>query len=167
LFSLEGTRTNELITTPVPQFSLSYNCVGYYGATCGGSNSKWRHVFNSTWSTPWDGLDVNVRWRYYMHQDSQLASGNPLLNGDGIKPFAGTEHIPAYSYFDMTATFNVYKTIRLELGVNNITDKVPPLVIGADCSTSSPAGANCNGNTFPGVYDAMGRYLFAHVSAQF
>ena len=28
LFSLEGTRTNELITTPVPQFGLSYNCVG-------------------------------------------------------------------------------------------------------------------------------------------
>jgi len=40
-------------------------------------------------------------------------------------------------------------------------------VTGADCSTSSPAGANCNGNTFPGVYDAMGRYLFAHISAQF
>jgi hypothetical protein len=28
-------------------------------------------------------------------------------------------------------------------------------------------GANCNGNTFPGVYDAMGRYLFAHITAQF
>ena len=167
LFSLEGTRTGELITTPVPQFGLSYNCVGYYGATCGGSNSKWRHVFNGTWSTPWDGLDVNVRWRYYAHQDSQLASGNPLLNGDGIQPFPGTEHIDAYSYFDLTATFNVYKTIRLELGVNNLTDKAPPLVVGADCSTSSPAGANCNGNTFPGVYDAMGRYLFAHISAQF
>jgi iron complex outermembrane receptor protein len=167
LVSLEGTRTGELVTTPVPQFGLSYDCVGYYGATCGGSNSKWRHVFNGTWSTPWDGLDLNVRWRYYAHQDSQLASGNPLLNGDGIQPFPGTEHIPAYSYFDLTATFNLYKTVRLELGVNNITDKVPPLVVGADCSTSSPAGANCNGNTFPGVYDAMGRYLFAHISAQF
>jgi iron complex outermembrane receptor protein len=167
LFSLEGTRTGELITTPVPQFGLSYNCVGYYGATCGGSNSKWRHVVNGTWSTPWDGLDVNVRWRYYAHQDSQLASGNPLLNGDGIQQFPGTEHIRAYSYLDLTGTLNLYKAIRLEVGVNNITDKVPPLVVGADCSTSSPAGANCNGNTFPGVYDAMGRYLFAHVSAQF
>jgi iron complex outermembrane receptor protein len=90
-----------------------------------------------------------------------------LLNGDGIQAFPGTEHIPAYSYFDLTATFNLYKNVRLELGVNNITDKVPPLVTGADCSTSSPAGANCNGNTFPGVYDAMGRYLFATITAQF
>jgi len=61
------------------------------------------------------------------------------------------------------------KNVRLQLGVNNITDKVPPLVVGSDCSTSSPQanGANCNGNTFPGVYDAMGRYLFAHITAQF
>jgi iron complex outermembrane receptor protein len=167
LLSLEGTRTILLETQPVEQFGLSYNCTGYYGATCGGSNSKWRHVFNGTWSTPWDGLDLNLRWRYYGPQNSELASGNPLLNGDGILPFPGTEHIPAYSYFDLTGTFNVYKNVRLELGVNNITDKVPPLVVGADCSTSSPAGANCNGNTFPGVYDAMGRYLFATITAQF
>jgi iron complex outermembrane receptor protein len=167
LLALEGTRVLELITQPVQQFGLTYDCSGYYGAICGGSNSKWRHVFNATWSTPWDALDLNVRWRYYAHQDSELGSGNPLLNGDGILPYPGTAHIPAYSYFDLTATFNVYRSVRLELGVNNIADKVPPLVVGADCSTSSPAGANCNGNTFPGVYDAMGRYLFAHISAQF
>jgi iron complex outermembrane recepter protein len=167
LFSLEGTRTILLETQPVAQFDLSYNCTGYYGAICGGSNSKWRHVFNGTWSTPWDGLDVNLRWRYYEGQTSELSSGNPLLNGDGIEADPQLGHIPAYSYFDLTATFNVYKSVRLELGVNNIADKVPPLVIGADCSTSSPAGANCNGNTFPGVYDAMGRYLFAHITAQF
>ena len=79
-------------------------------------------------------------------------------------------HIPAYSYIDLTGTFNVYKNIRLELGVNNLFDKDPPLVVGGDCSTSSGggnAGANCNGNTFPGVYDAMGRYLFATITAQF
>jgi iron complex outermembrane recepter protein len=167
LFALEGTRVQELKVEPVEQFSLSYNCSGYYGAICGGSNSKYRHVFTTTWSTPWDGLDITGRWRYLGHQDSELSSGNALLNGDGIAPFPGTEHVPAYSYLDLTATFNVAKNVRLQLGANNITDKVPPLIVGADCSTSSPAGANCNGNTFPGVYDAMGRYLFAHITAQF
>jgi outer membrane receptor protein involved in Fe transport len=166
-FSLTGTWVIELITQPVQQFDLTYNCSGLYGATCGGSNSKWRHVFNVGWATPWDALDLNVRWRYYSFQNSQLGSGNPLLNGDGIQPYPGTAHIPAYSYFDMTASFDLYKSIKMMVGVNNIADKVPPLVIGADCSTSSPAGANCNGNTFPGVYDAMGRYLFATISAQF
>jgi iron complex outermembrane recepter protein len=167
LFSLEGTRVIELKTQPTQQFDMTYNCAGFYGAICGGSNSKWRQVLNATWSTPWDGADLNVRWRYYGPQDSELGSGNPLLNGDGILPYPGTQHIPAYSYFDLTASFNVYKTVRLQLGANNVLDKVPPLVVGADCSTSSPAGANCNGNTFPGVYDAMGRYLFARISAQF
>jgi len=51
--------------------------------------------------------------------------------------------------------------VRLALGINNIADKAPPMVVGADCQ--SPF---CNGNTFPGVYDAMGRYVFAHVTAQ-
>ena len=50
----------------------------------------------------------------------------------------------------------------LQLGVNNLADKAPPLVVGGDC-----ANALCNGNTYPGVYDAMGRYLFAKITAQF
>ena len=76
-------------------------------------------------------------------------------------------HIPAYNYIDLAGSFNVYQNVRLELGVNNISDKAPPMVVGADCSIASPSGANCNGNTFPGVYSAMGRYLFATVTATF
>jgi outer membrane receptor protein involved in Fe transport len=79
-------------------------------------------------------------------------------------------HISAYSWVDLSGTFNLYKNIRLQLGVNNITDKVPPLAVGSACTTSSGggnAGSNCNGNTFPGVYDAMGRYVFATLTAQF
>ena len=77
---------------------------------------------------------------------------------------------PGLQLLDLSATFNVAKSVRLQLGVNNITDKVPPLVVGADCSTSTPnsSGANCNGSIrSPGVYDSMGRYLFAHITAQF
>jgi outer membrane receptor protein involved in Fe transport len=144
----------------------SYDCIGLFGATCGAGNPKWRSVFNTTWSTPWDGLDLNARWRYYGADESEQTSQSSFLAGTPYLPLA---HIPAYSYFDLSATFNVYKNVRLQLGVNNITDKVPPLVVGADCSTSTPnsSGANCNGNTFPGVYDSMGRYLFAHITAQF
>jgi outer membrane receptor protein involved in Fe transport len=165
LFQLVATEQKELVTTPVTNGG-SYDCTGFFGATCGGGNPKWRSVFSTTWSTPWDGLDVTARWRYFGNNESEQTSTNSFLAGTPYLPLA---HIPAYSYFDLSATFNVYKNFRLQLGVNNITDKVPPLVVGNDCSTSTPngAGANCNGNTFPGVYDAMGRYLFAHVTAQF
>jgi outer membrane receptor protein involved in Fe transport len=121
-------------------------------------------VFNATWSTPWDGLDLNLRWRYFGSNSSESATTNPFLQKTPYLPLA---HIAAFNYLDLTGTFNLYKNIRMELGINNIADKSPPIVTGVDCSTSSPAGANCNGNTFPGVYDAMGRYLFATVTAQF
>jgi iron complex outermembrane recepter protein len=166
LFSLEGTYLKDLQTTPVPG-GASYDCKDFYGGTCGAGNPSWRSVFNLTWSTPWDALDLNLRWRYFGSDTTELTSTSPLLKGT---PYLPLSHIPAYSWFDLTASFNVYKTVRLELGVNNIADKAPPLAVGSDCSTTSGggnSGANCNGNTFPGVYDAMGRYLFATITAQF
>jgi iron complex outermembrane recepter protein len=163
LFSLEGTRLQELQTTPIPGFG-SYDCTGLFGNTCGGGDPKWRHVANATWNTPWDGLDINLRWRYVGSVKSEQLTNNTFLAGNAYLPLSA---IPAFNYFDLTGTFNLAKNVRLELGVNNLFDKAPPLVTGGDCSTSSPGGANCNGNTFPGVYDAMGRYLFAHVTAQF
>jgi outer membrane receptor protein involved in Fe transport len=142
----------------------SYDCQGYFGVTCGAANPSWRHVLNATWSTPWDAFDLTLRWRYIGSDKSEFTSTNPFLTGT---PFAPLSTIAAYNYLDLTGAFDVYKNIRLQIGVNNIMDKDPPLVVGSDCSTSSPAGANCNGNTFPGVYDAMGRYWFMELTAKF
>ena len=114
---------------------------------------------NATWSTPWDGFDLTLRWRYIGSSDS--ANVPP--------PYAPLSSISAYNYLDLTGAFDVYKNIRLQIGVNNIMDKDPPLVVGSDCSTGGllNAGANCNGNTFPGVFDAMGRYWFMELTAKF
>jgi iron complex outermembrane recepter protein len=163
LFGMEGTYLLNLKTTPVAGGG-SYDCQGYFGVTCGAANPSWRHVLNATWSTPWDAFDLTLRWRYIGSDKSEFTSTNPFLTGT---PFAPLSTIPAYNYLDLTGAFDVYKNIRLQIGVNNIMDKDPPLVVGSDCSTSSPAGANCNGNTFPGVYDAMGRYWFMEITAKF
>jgi iron complex outermembrane recepter protein len=162
-FGFEGTKLNSLQTTPLAG-GPSYECKGYFGATCGAANPDWRHVLNATWSTPWDGLDLTARWRYIGSDTTELLNPSPQLAGTA---FAPTSKIAAYNYLDLTAAFNLAKNVRMQVGVNNVADKDPPLVVGSDCSTSSPAGANCNGNTFPGVYDAMGRYLFATITAQF
>jgi outer membrane receptor protein involved in Fe transport len=166
LFNLQGTYLKELVTTPVQTQSANYDCKGLFGPTCGGGNPEWRHVFNTTWSTPWMGFDLNARWRYYGSNTAEGSSTNPLLTKAYYQPLS---HIAAYNYFDLQGSFNIFKNTKLSLGVNNIADKVPPLVIGGECSTGSPnaSGANCNGNTYPGVYDAMGRYIFANISAQF
>jgi outer membrane receptor protein involved in Fe transport len=165
LFGFEGTALQNLITTPVAGGG-SYDCKGFFGSTCGAEDPAWRHVLNATWSTPWDNLDLTLRWRYIGSDKTELSSSNTFLSG---VPFGPLSSIPSYNYIDLTGAFDLYKNIRLQIGVNNITDKDPPLVVGGDCSTSSPnaSGANCNGNTFPSVYDAMGRYVFMELTAKF
>ncbi len=163
IFGFEGTDLINLKTTPIAGGG-SYDCKGYFGSTCGAADPSWRHVLNATWSTPWDALDLTLRWRYIGSDKSELTSSNPFLTGT---PYLPLSNIAAYNYIDLTGAFDVYKNIRLQIGVNNIADKDPPLVVSGDCSTSSPAGANCNGNTFPGVYDAMGRYWFMELTAKF
>jgi outer membrane receptor protein involved in Fe transport len=168
-FSLEGTKLIALNTQPLTG-GPSYNCKGLFGVVCGASNPGWRHVLNTTWSTPWDALDITLRWRYLGSATSELASGDPQLSG---KSFPLTQRIPAYNYLDLSAMFQVYKGVRLQLGVNNITDKDPPTINSAgggyasNCPTLTPNGSSCNGNTFPGTYDALGRFIFAHITAQF
>ena len=168
-FGMEGTKLIGLNTQPLNN-GPTYNCEGLFGTVCGAPNPGWRHVLNTTWSTPWDALDIGVRWRYLGKAASELTSTNPALSG---KAFPGTSNIPAYNYLDVQAMFNLYKGVRLQLGVNNIADKDPPIVTsggspyGSDCPTITPNGSSCNGNTFPGTYDALGRFIFAHISAQF
>jgi iron complex outermembrane recepter protein len=71
------------------------------------------------------------------------------------------------SYFDLTASYSfadvaVFSGLTGRLGVNNVLDKDPPLVGQSSC----PA-VLCNGNTFPQVYDTLGRYIFVSLTADF
>ena len=54
--------------------------------------------------------------------------------------------------------------------MNNILDKMPPLTTSGNAgragSNQCPTGP-CNGNTWPGTYDALGRYLYAGVTLDF
>ena len=48
------------------------------------------------------------------------------------------------------------------IGINNLTDEDPPLVGQSNCPS-----VYCNGNTFPQVYDTLGRYGFVSVTVDF
>jgi iron complex outermembrane recepter protein len=169
LFNLEGTRLINLGTQPLTG-GPAYNCAGYFGTTCGAPNAKWRHVFNTTWATPWSGFDLTARWRFISGADSEQISPNPALSGPNL-PL--TQHIKPYNYFDLSADVSLYKMFRLQLGVNNVLDKDPPIIasggggFASDCPTITTLGSSCNGNTFPGTYDSLGRFFFARVTAQF
>jgi outer membrane receptor protein involved in Fe transport len=135
-FALEGTKLITLDTQNQTGGS-SYNCAGYYGVTCGNPNPAWRSVLNTTWTTPWDGLEVNLRWRYFGTVSSQYTSPLAPLTGSNANP--STEHIDAYSWFDLSASFALVDNVRLRLGVNNILDKSPPIVSVLATATRSRA----------------------------
>jgi iron complex outermembrane receptor protein len=160
--SLQGTRVLNFFTEPLTN-GPAYNCAGYFGTTCGAPTPHWRHVLNTDWRTPWLGADLALRWRYIGPTQSDRVSQDPQLSQTY---FAGTARIGGYSYLDLSFAMPVASTgIDLRVGVNNLTDKAPPIVANgnySDCPNSS-----CNDNTWVGTYDTLGRYLYAHVSVKF
>ena len=66
------------------------------------------------------------------------------------------------SYFDLAFSARVGDKYSFRLGANNLLDKQPPIVGGE--VANAPFG---NGNTFPQVYDALGRFLFAGVTINY
>jgi len=174
-FGLVGTWLNDYTVTPIAANGASYNCAGYYGLACSSVTEgagtpvfRWRDTFRTTWSTPWDGIDVSVAWRYFSAVQLESLSYNPLIAAAAGATVANggisntDAHIASYSYLDLTASAKVGDKVTVRLGVNNVLDKSPP-VIGSN-NLPSTSG---NGNTFPQVYDSLGRFIFGEVIAQF
>ena len=156
-----------------------FDCAGYYGATCGSfltgaPNPKYRHKLRLGFTLP-NGLGVSGQWRYFSSVKNDADASDCDLGANiqtptphcGRVPTDGTyqpanHRIPAQSYFDLALTARLADRYNFRLGANNIFDKEPPIV-GSEVS-NAPFG---NGNTFPQVYDALGRYLFAGVSVDF
>ncbi|HEX8010554.1 MAG TPA: TonB-dependent receptor [Casimicrobiaceae bacterium] len=153
-----GTWLKELVTEPVPGLG-DYNCAGLYGTTCGQPAPKWAHRLRGTWSTPWN-VDLALTWRHIDSVDVELSSGNPLLAGD-FDPVVKT--LSARDYFDLAGSWAMTKNFTLWAGVNNLFDKDPPI------TSSSIAGPSNfgNGNTYPQLYDALGRRIFVSLTAKF
>jgi iron complex outermembrane recepter protein len=159
-FNLEGSYVIDNITTPIPG-APSYNCAGLWGPTCGNPLPKWRHIFTSDWATPWAGLDLTMRWRYFGATKVETGSGSPDLYYPTTN-YPGFNRISNYSYLDLSAAMAVGGGVSLRLGVNNVLDKDPPIVLSGNC-----AAGPCNGNTFSQTYDVLGRYLYAHATVKF
>jgi outer membrane receptor protein involved in Fe transport len=139
----------------------TYDCAGFYGtSTCAQPRPKWRHRLRLTWTTPWTGFEVSGAWRYIGDVKDQHTSTNPFLSG---ATFSFDEKLKAQSYFDLSAQYRLKDRYTFRIGINNVFDKEPPLV-------GSVAGGTAiyfNGNTYPTVYDALGRYAFVGLTADF
>ena len=166
-----GSVSASVIGTYLDRYSVNngllptYECAGYYGTTCGTPSPRWRHKARVSLTLP-DGIGISGQWRYYGKVKVDLLNPSPATTGT-TGNFAS--HIPSQSYFDLSTSFTFGEHYNFRLGVNNIFDRQPALVSSGSPSGSpaSQCGTGCNGNTYPGVYDPLGRYLFAGVTLNF
>jgi len=159
-FNLIGTFLDELVTQPLPGAD-TYDCKGLYGAVCLGPTPEWRHSFRVDWSTPWQNLDVGMTWRYFDGVDADYTSEDVVGVGQTFS-IPTDDHLGSRSYIDLTAAATFAERYTVRIGANNLFDKDPPLNGSSTCPTGP-----CNGNTWPQVYDTLGRQLFLSFTSNF
>ncbi len=155
--TMNATLLQKAENEPIPGGG-SYDCKGLHGPTCGVPAPKWRHKVRGSWMSPWN-FDLALTWRHVDKVDNEATSSNALLNGalnDINRTFGKRD------YFDLAGSWNVTKQFTLRGGINNLFDKDPPI---ADSTTL--AAVFGNGNTYPQVYDALGRRVFLNATYKF
>ncbi|WP_428332684.1 TonB-dependent receptor plug domain-containing protein [Novosphingobium sp.] len=126
--------------------ATAFNCAGKFGNTCaavvGNPVPRWKHTVTAIYDA--GQFTLSAKWRL-------IGSVNEDVGTDEL-----VSHIQAYSYFDATVGFVVNKQFNFRVGMTNIFNIQPPVVGGS----AGSSGTN-SGNTFPNVYDALGRTYFA------
>ena len=138
--------------------STPYDCTGLFGDPCG-IQPRWRNSARVTWETR-SGISSSLRWRHI--SGLTLAALDPKFNMTNNVSPAGTL-LPPQDYFDLAALLRVRKRFELRIGMNNVFDREPPLIVRNTAAGGGPG----NGNTYPEWDDSLGRYLFASVTVNF
>jgi outer membrane receptor protein involved in Fe transport len=125
---------------------------------------KWRHKARVGFQLP-NGLGLSAQWRHFsaVYCRADLGDLGCTQRVAGVtydRP--GNLKLNAANFFDVALTARVTNKFNIRMGANNILDSEPPVAGGEVI----PAGFG-NGNTFPQVYDALGRYMFAGVTVDF
>lgn len=148
--SLAGTYLLNWEETPLPGGEANDEYNGFYGGASGSPNPEWRHLASVGWNTPWD-ISANLTWRHF--------SGVEIYDGAAEAGSFDAE-LDAANFLDLGVSYSGIEDVIVRFGVNNFLDAEPPL------SSSVGAGFG-NGNTFPTVYDALGRYVFGRATIDF
>jgi len=106
-----------------------------------------------------NGLGLSGQWRHFSAVTCWYGENDEYKT---VCSAPANSRIPAYDYFDLAMTARVTNKFTVRLGANNIFDKAPPVL-----GTAALVGVYGNGNTYPQIYDALGRYMFAGVTVDF
>ncbi|MGH8177661.1 MAG: TonB-dependent receptor domain-containing protein [Steroidobacter sp.] len=150
--NLSATHLLELITDPGAEGFPPFDCAGLFAGACVSSlttatNPETRTRLRFGWQTPWN-VDVALTHRYISEVELEGGVANRI-----------DRKLAAEHYFDLFGSWAVTDMAQVRLGVNNVLDNDP--------SITTSVGTTGNGNTYPQVYDALGRYLFAGATVKF
>jgi outer membrane receptor protein involved in Fe transport len=148
-FRLNGTWTDKWDYTPVKGLDIVNECAGAFGRNCGAPLPEWGHSFRTTWAT--GPMDVSMLWRY-------IGS----TTDDDPDTLYAREEFSSANYFDFTFGWEFMEGLKLNLGVDNAFNEKPEL------GASTQQGGNVEqSNTYPTVYDVIGRYYWATLNVKF
>ncbi|MDT0582901.1 MULTISPECIES: TonB-dependent receptor domain-containing protein [Alteromonadaceae] len=128
---------------PVADLPDVNECAGSFGNTCGIPRSKFQYNARVNWST--GPLTVSGLLRYLSEVDDDTIATAGVNRNDIVVP----ELAKAY-YFDLSAAYLVTDDFKVNFGVRNLFEEDP-----------TPVGdQQQQANTFPEVYDVLGRRFF-------
>lgn len=111
----------------------------------GGAYPEWKWTLSTSWTV--GPVRTLLRWR---HIEGMTDFRNvPVLSPTAV-------NTARYDILDLSAVWNLDERISLRAGVNNLTDKDPPLYTSYS-----------NSNTDPSTFDVLGRRYFVGVRARF
>ena len=152
-YNFNGTYTFENRFQASPS-AIDRECVGFFSSNCGNVQSEVQFNQRVTWTK--DIYGVSLRHRYLSSVDLEPA----FAETSNILP--EFSEISSFNYFDGTVTADLTDFAQFSFTVDNIFDRDPPEV-GSNVGST----AFNTGNTFPTVYDALGRSYTAALRLRF
>lgn len=131
------------------------SCVGLYGRNCVDPLPEWKASTRISWDE--GPVTLAVTWTWF----GGVTSDAVVFEPDFAEQLARTE-IKGHHYIDLAAVWRVNETVELRGGIKNITSIDPP-VVGVNQGTPGFGETN----TFPAVYDSIGRRFFIGARLRF
>jgi outer membrane receptor protein involved in Fe transport len=140
--------TNEFQTTAV---SAVIDCNGVYGTSCD-PVPEFRSTFRVNWGL--ENYDASLLWR---HIGSMKAQAN-----EAASLFPEFRSVDSQNYVDLSFGYTYDDWARFSLLITNVADEDPPILGNETGSTSFNSG-----NTFPSLFDVVGRMYALNLKFSF
>ena len=143
-FFFLGNYTKKNNYTPTVGVDEVIKCAGRFGLNCGNPTPKYKWSTRASWI---DGpVTSTFRWRHI----------GKVRDDDDDTDYI-VENLKSYDIFDLAFAFEANDNLTLNMGVNNMLNKKPQLI-----------GSNAEqANTYPSVYDVLGRDFFISANLRF